>query len=179
MLAANDVNYYLCTRNRQHQRIAYHSNINHKKKGKEMVFYKLMKNNARNKDGKGKWYARITSIDTLDYRSLCRHLASHTGIWSEDICLGMINRLQRCILEQLLEGKKVRFGDLGTFYLSGTSTGVEQVSDFRAQDNISSIYLRFSPNRSYFNRLTSKKLRGMCQLRDINDLVSEEASFSS
>ena len=81
------------------------------------VLYKTYVNQVKNSKMFGKVYARIVSLKTMTYQELCKHMAEHNSVYGSDVCLGVANKLQSCILEQLLEGKKVQFGDLGTFYL--------------------------------------------------------------
>ena len=61
----------------------------------------------------------------MTYPELCKHMSEHNSVYGEDVCLGVANKLQSCMLEQLLEGKKVQFGELGVFYLNVKSTGAE------------------------------------------------------
>ena len=78
----------------------------------------------------GKFYGHVVSTKTMTYAELCKHMAEHNSVYGEDVCLGVANKLQSCLLEQLLEGKKVQFGDLGTFYLSVKGTGVDNEEDY-------------------------------------------------
>lgn len=139
------------------------------------VFYKLSKNKIKGSKANGKWYAHLVSTGTMTYRELCRHISEHNSLYGEDVCLGVANKLQSCIVEQLLDGKKVEFGELGTFYLSTQSEGTEQVSGFSAQEHIGKVYLRFAANRKGDYDLTSKALRKRVRLTDINGLVADEA----
>ena len=89
---------------------------------------------SQNKNDKtaafGKWYGRVVSTKTMSYQELCKHMSEHNSIYGEDVCLGVANKLQNCMLEQLLEGKKVQFGELGTFYLSVKSSGADKEEDW-------------------------------------------------
>ena len=82
------------------------------------VFIKVSQNKIKDSKSFGKWYGRVASTKTMTYQELCKHMSEHNSIYGEDVCLGVANKLQNCMLEQLLEGKKVQFGELGVFYLS-------------------------------------------------------------
>ena len=92
-------------------------------------------------------------------------------MYGEDVCLGVANKLNNCILEQLLEGKKVKFGELGTFYLSVKSTGALTEEDFNLGQNISGLYLRFSPSRQDINDLSSKVLKKKASFMNAKELI--------
>ena len=98
------------------------------------VLIKVSQNQIKDAKSFGKFYGHVVSTKTMTYAELCKHMAEHNSVYGEDVCLGVANKLQSCLLEQLLEGKKVQFGDLGTFYLSVKGTGVDNEEDsFRSE----------------------------------------------
>ena len=114
---------------------------------------------SQNKNDKtaafGKWYGRVVSTKTMSYQELCKHMSEHNSVYGEDVCLGVANKLQNCMLEQLLEGKKVQFGELGVFYLSVKSTGANKEEDFNLGVNINGLFLCSSPSLTDVNNLSS------------------------
>uniref|UniRef100_UPI0018CC3F63 HU family DNA-binding protein n=1 Tax=Xylanibacter brevis TaxID=83231 RepID=UPI0018CC3F63 len=124
----------------------------------------------------GKVYARIVSLKTMTYPELCKHMAEHNSVYGTDVCLGVANKLQSCILEQLMEGKKVQFGDLGTFYLSTRTTGADSEEEFNLASNMRGIYLRFQPSRMDLNDLTSKSLKKRASLLNVKELAGIETA---
>lgn len=72
---------------------------------------------------------------------------------------------------QLLEGKKVQFGDLGTFYLSVKSVGADKEEDFNMGQNIKGLYIRFRPNRQDVNDLSAKSLKKRADFMNAKDLI--------
>ena len=97
-------------------------------------------------------------------------MSEHNSIYGPDVCLGIANKLQNCILEQLLEGKKVQFGELGTFYLAVKSTGTEKENDFSLGVNIRGLQLCFSPSRTDVNNLSSRMLKQRASFMNVKDL---------
>ena len=140
------------------------------------VLYKTYVNQMRNSKMFGKVYARIVSLKTMTYPELCKHMAEHNSVYGTDVCLGVANKLQSCILEQLMEGKKVQFGDLGTFYLSTHTTGADSEEEFNLASNIRGIYLRFQPSRMDLNDLTSKSLKKRASLLNVKELAGIETA---
>lgn len=139
------------------------------------ILYKLKQNSIKDSKVNGKWFAHVANTGTMTYDELCQHIAEHGSPFTDDICLGVGRKLLRCIHEQLLEGKKVQFGDLGTFYLALTSKGTDTVSEFNASEHITGLFLRFTPNRSEKWALTSKRMRAKARFGDIGDLANKPA----
>ena len=106
-------------------------------------------------------------------------MSEHNSVYGEDVCLGVANKLQNCILEQLLEGKKVQFGELGTFYLSAKSTGALSEKDFVLNINIQGLYLCFAPSRTDVNNLSSKMLKKKASFLNVKDMVESKTKTSS
>jgi predicted histone-like DNA-binding protein len=135
------------------------------------VLVKVTQNNNEKTAAYGKWYGRVVSTKTMSYQELCKHMSEHNSVYGEDVCLGVANKLQNCMLEQLLEGKKVQFGELGTFYLSVKSTGTEKESDFNLGVNIQGLFLCFAPSRTDVNNLSSKMLKKKASFMNVKDLL--------
>ena len=138
------------------------------------VLIKVSQNKNDKTTAYGKWYSRVVNTKTMSYPELCKHMSEHNSIYGEDVCLGVANKLQNCILEQLLEGKKVQFGELGTFYLSVKSTGANKEEDFNLGININGLFLCFSPSRTDVNNLSSKMLKKKATFMNVKDLVESK-----
>ena len=106
-------------------------------------------------------------------------MSEHNSVYGEDVCLGVANKLQNCMLEQLLEGKKVQFGELGTFYLSVKSTGANKEGDYNLGVNIQGLYLCFAPSRTDVNNLSSKMLKKKATFMNVKDLVESKTKGSN
>ena len=142
------------------------------------VLVKVTQNNNEKTAAFGKWYGRVVSTKTMTYQELCKHMSEHNSVYGEDVCLGVANKLQNCMLEQLLEGKKVQFGELGTFYLSVKSSGTLNESDFSLGTNIQGLYLCFAPSRTDVNNLSSKMLKKKAAFMNIKDLIETSKKSS-
>ena len=143
------------------------------------VFIKVSQNKIKDSKSFGKWYGRVVSSKTMSYQELCKHMSEHNSVYGEDVCLGVANKLQNCMLEQLLEGKKVQFGELGVFYLSVKSTGANEEKDFNLGVNINGLYLCFAPSRTDVNNLSSKMLKKKASFLNVKDMIETKAKASS
>ena len=139
------------------------------------VLYKTYKNTNTDSKYFGKYYGRIVTTKTMTYQELCKHMSEHNSVYGEDVCLGVANKLQSCLLEQLLEGKKVQFGDLGTFYLSAKTSPADKEEDFNAGLNIKGLYLRFAACRQDINDLSAKTLKKKADFMNAKDLIEVKA----
>ena len=140
------------------------------------VLYKKYQNKNSKSRAYQKWYGKSVAMKTMSYRELVKHISEHNTVYGEDVCLGVANKLQKCILEQLMESKKVQFGELGTFYLSMSTEGAESKDKFAVGQNVKGLYLRFAPSRTDINNLSSKMLKKTATFQDIEALAgnSEE-----
>ena len=137
------------------------------------VLVKVKQNKIPKSKAFGKWYGHVVTTKTMKYQELCKHMSEHNSIYGEDVCLGIANKLQSCIIEQLLEGKKVQFGELGTFYLSVKSSGSDKEDDFNLGVSIKGLYLCFAPSRTDVNNLSSKFLKKKASFMNVKELSGE------
>ena len=137
------------------------------------VLVKVKQNKIPKSPAFGKWYGHVVTTKTMKYQELCKHMSEHNSIYGEDVCLGIANKLQSCIIEQLLEGKKVQFGELGTFYLSVKSSGSDKEDDFNLGVSIKGLYLCFAPSRTDVNNLSSKFLKKKASFMNVKELSGE------
>ena len=139
------------------------------------VFIKVTQNKIKDSKSYGKWYGHVASTKTMTYQELCKHMSEHNSVYGEDVCLGVANKLQNCMLEQLLEGKKVQFGELGVFYLSVRSTGTDEEKDFNLGININGLFLCFQPSRTDVNNLSLKMLKKKATFMNVKDLAESKS----
>lgn len=91
-----------------------------------------------------KAYATIQyEVMTLD--QLAEHIASHNSKYDEADILAVTTLLGRCVREQLLEGRKVSLGQLGSFYPGIVSKGADIAAEFTVE-NIKKVPVRWSPS---------------------------------
>ena len=135
------------------------------------VLYKKYQNKNSKSRAYQKWYGKSVAMKTMSYRELVKHISEHNTVYGEDVCLGVANKLQKCILEQLMESKKVQFGELGTFYLSMSTEGAESKDKFAVGQNVKGLFLRFAPSRTDVNNLSSKMLKKTATFQAIATLA--------
>ena len=86
----------------------------------------------------GRHFGRVVHTETMDTEMLAQHIAEHGSPYTEDVVSGVLKKAEKCILEQLLDSKKVKLDGLGTFYLSAQNAkgGAAKVEDFSVTKNL-------------------------------------------
>lgn len=135
------------------------------------VPFKLYQDNRKNSVNKGKWYARAKATGTVDLDGLADHIASHGSTFTKADIAGVLYTLQDCIMELLLSGQRVKFGDLGTFYLGLTTTGADSKEAFNTAEDIKGVHLRFLASQADDAGLTSTRLREGVRFINLADMA--------
>ena len=125
---------------------------------------KYQNNNSKNTKAFGKWYGRVIHLEKVDLDGLCDHIQGHGSIFTADVVQGTVKKFVQCIIELLLEGKKVRLNGLGTFYLSIDSMGADTSEDYNAQTHVKKVRLRFKPEQSEKSSYATSQITRMAKV---------------
>ena len=85
-----------------------------------------------------------------DHREVAKHITSHGSVYSRADISAILYITVDCMREQLLEGKKIRLGDLGDFSILLSSKGAEDADKFTAQ-NITDVKVQWEPGAEFKN----------------------------
>ena len=114
----------------------------------------------------GKWFGKTYSTsDTLSLRGLIERVAFDQSVYSRDIIEGVIDRLTTVMTELLTSGESVKWDGLGTFTPYVESTGTNDVESYDVNANVKGIHIRFIPENTKGEQLTSRKFRDQCTLQ--------------
>ena len=134
----------------------------------------LVKNSNQKSDYFGHYYGRVVRVATLSTRAFAQHIAEHGSIYTLDIVMGVLRKLTDCLIEQLAEGKGVKLDGIGTFYPTAKNvkegaTTIASAKDMGADQLIDGIHVRFTPEGTELDDITSKamKARSALQLRNV------------
>ena len=83
------------------------------------IIYDVYKSTNTSSSAYGKFFGRIVHTETLNTRKLAKHISEHGSVYDQDVVEGVLTKAEACIVEMLLESKKVKLEGLGTFYLMG------------------------------------------------------------
>ena len=114
----------------------------------------------------GKWFLRALYPDTLSLKGLIERVAWDQSVYSRDIIEGVVKRVTTVMVEQLQGGQPVKWEGLGTFSPMldcGNKGKVERDQLVKAADQaINGVHIRFTPENSKGEELTSRKFAQLC-----------------
>ena len=90
--------------------------------------------------------------DVMTIEKFAKHITSHGSVYSRADISAILYMAVDCMREMLLEGKKIRLGDLGDFSLLLGSKGAETADKFTAQ-NITNVKVQWEPGQQFKNLL--------------------------
>ena len=97
-----------------------------------------------------KAYAKAQCSEVLSFDAFVEHISDHNGVYTKGTVKGVISDMCECLVEMLLEGKKILLGDLGDFWISLSSEGADSIANFKAS-NITEVNILFTPGEDFEN----------------------------
>ena len=95
--------------------------------------------------------AQVTEVMPIE--KFARHIADHGCVYSRADISAILYLAVDCMREMLLEGRKVRLGDLGDFSVSLSSKGAESADKFSAA-NITAVKVQWDPGQLFKNLIS-------------------------
>ena len=140
------------------------------------ILYEVYKNDIKDSESVmyGKWYARLKSIETMSMTKLAKHISEHGSVFTEDVVEGVMKKFKSCLLEMLLESKKVKVAGLGTFYLTCECEkgGADKEADFNVNQHLKALHIRFLPDQTQEDNLSSREFIKKAEFVNIKTLLS-------
>ena len=140
------------------------------------ILYEVYQNDIKDSESVmfGKWYARLKSIETLSTEKLAKHISEHGSVFTADVVEGVMKKVKTCLVEMLLESKKVKIAGLGTFYLTAECTkgGAEKEEDFNVNQHLAALHIRFLPDQAAEDNLSSREFIKKAEFVNIKSLLS-------
>ena len=90
--------------------------------------------------------------DVMTIEKFAKHITSDGSVYSRADISAILYMAVDCMREMLIEGKKIRLGDLGDFSLLLSSQGAETSDKFTAQ-NITNVKVQWDPGQQFKNLL--------------------------
>ena len=150
------------------------------------ILYEVYQNDIKDSESVmyGKWYARLKSIETLTLPKMAKHISEHGSVFTEDVVEGVLKKFKTCLLEMLLDSKKVKIAGLGTFYLTAECQkgGADKEEDFNVKEHLKALHIRFLPDQAAEDNISSREFIKKAEFVNVKTLMSgtdEEASSAS
>lgn len=123
------------------------------------IFYLLKQNNIKNSKIYGKWFAHGKTIETLNTRKMANHISEHGSIYTPDVVFGVLEKFRSCLLEMLLNSKRVKIDGLGIFFttIENEKGGALKKEDFSPAKNLKALHIRFLPDQEAETNISSRE----------------------
>lgn len=114
--------------------------------------------NPMNKEAAPKFYAMSQYESIMELDEFAEHIATHGSVYTRDIVHGVITKMVDCMKEQLIEGKRIKLGELGTFQLSISGKGADSAEDFNFATNVKMVKPVWTRGSFFYNFKGAKGL---------------------
>ena len=143
------------------------------------IIYEVYQNQNEHNAAYGKWYGRVKYLESMNTRKLSNHIAEHGSIYTPDVVYGVMEKFRSCLVEMLLESKRVKIEGLGTFYctIECAKGGAATKEKFNVQKHINGLHIRFLPEQEQETNISSRQFLKQAEFVNVDSLLkSEEAT---
>ena len=140
------------------------------------IIYEVYQNQNEHSSAFGKWYGRVKYLESLNTRRLSNHIAEHGSIYTPDVVYGVMEKFRSCLLEMLLNSKKVKIEGLGTFYttLQCKKGGALTKDKFNINSTIEGLHIRFLPEQEQEQNISSRQFLKQAEFINVESLLKKE-----
>ena len=142
------------------------------------ILYEVKQNKNDKSSAFGKWFAQIKTLETLNTRKLASHISEHGSIYTPDVVYGVLEKFRSCLIEMLLESKKVKIEGLGTFYctVENTKGGAAKKEDFNVNKHLRALHIRFLPEQEQEQNISSREFLKKAEFINIEQWLKSQES---
>ena len=140
------------------------------------IIYEVYQNQNSYSQAFGKWYGRVKNLESLNTRKLATHISEHGSIYTPDVVYGVLEKFRSCLIEMLLNSKKVKIEGLGTFYttLECNKGGAVSKDKFNVNSHIKGLHIRFLPEQEQENNISSRQFLKQAEFINVDSLLKKE-----
>ncbi len=145
------------------------------------IFYEVRQNKNEKSSIKGKWFAHSKSVETMNTRKLAKHISEHGSVYTTDVVFGVLEKFRSCLVEMLLESKRVKIDGLGTFFttLENEPGGAAKKEDFSVTKNLKALHIRFMPEQEQEMNISSREFIKKAEFINVDSLGGEKEQSNS
>ena len=120
----------------------------------------------------GKWFAHSKTVETLNTRKLAQHISEHGSIYTPDVVYGVLEKFRSCLIEMLLDSKRVKIDGLGTFFttIENEKGGAISEEKFSVNTNLKALHIRFLPEQEQEMNISSREFFKKAEFINIDSL---------
>ena len=141
------------------------------------ILYEVKQNQNSHNASFGKWFAKVKSLETLNTRKMAQHISEHGSIYTPDVVYGVLEKFRSCLLEMLLNSKKVKIDGFGTFYttIENQKSGAPSKEEYNVNKHIKGLHIRFLPEQTTEEDISSREFLKQAEFIDIDSLQTVKA----
>ena len=140
------------------------------------IIYEVYQNQNSKNAAYGKHYARVKYLECLNTRKLSNHIAEHGSVYTPDVVYGVMEKFRSCLIEMLLQSKKVKIDGLGTFYatIECKKGGAVSKDKFSVQKDVEGLHIRFMPEQEQEMNISSRQFLKQAEFINVDSLVKSD-----
>ena len=140
------------------------------------ILYEVKQNLNQYNAGYGQWYAKVKALETLNTRKLANHISEHGSIYTPDVVYGVLEKFRSCLVEMLLESKKVKIEGLGIFYttLENQKNGADKKEEYNPSKHMKALHIRFLPEQTTEENISSREFIKKAEFVNVDSLLKAE-----
>ena len=138
------------------------------------IFYELRQNKNQLSKIYGKWFAHSKAVETMNTRKMAQHISEHGSVYTTDVVFGVLEKFRSCLVEMLLESKRVKIDGLGTFFttIENETGGAATKDEFNVNKNLKALHIRFMPEGEQEMNISSREFIKKAEFINITTLQS-------
>ena len=140
------------------------------------IIYEVYQNQNSKNAAYGKHYARVKYLECLNTRKLSNHIAEHGSVYTPDVVYGVMEKFRNCLIEMLLQSKKVKIDGLGTFYatIECKKGGAVSKDKFSVQKDVEGLHIRFMPEQEQEMNISSRQFLKQAEFINVDSIVKSD-----
>ena len=144
------------------------------------ILYEVKQNKADKSKAFGKWFGYVKSLETMNTRRLAKHISEHGSVYTQDVVFGVLEKFRSCLIEMLLDSKKVKIDGLGTFYctIENQKGGADQKDKFNVNTHLKALHIRFMPEQEQELNISSREFIKKAEFINIDSMMGGDKSSS-
>ena len=140
------------------------------------ILYEVKQNQIDRSAAYGKWFAYVKSLETLNTRKLAKHISEHGSVYTHDVVFGVLEKFRSCLLEMLLDSKKVKIDGLGTFFttIENQKGGSATKEKFNVNTHLKALHIRFLPEQEQEMNISSREFLKQAEFINVESLLKKD-----
>ena len=124
---------------------------------------------------------RTVCLRFLESGSLTEHISEHGSIFTPDVVYGVLEKFRSCLIEMLLDSKRVKIDGLGTFFttIENEKGGAISADKFSVSSNLKALHIRFLPEQEQEMNISSREFFKKAEFINIDSLKGGDSSTGS